>query len=158
MEDISIVKLFKRYIRNTEEKAPVVEHTVTLCKLTNAVKMAGNFPNHKVYVTTIALKHLYDRRPAEEFNAILKYLKPLVEFPDQIYEAKAGKRGDFCFVKKFRYLLYLCSIEKTNDRDPEEPYEGMNYVVTVFRLRKGKESYLNHYRLIWSWKDGIPSS
>jgi len=158
MEDITIVKLFKRYIRNTEEKAPVVERIAVLCKLTNAVKTAGNFPTHKIYVTTKALKHLYDRKPAEEFNAILKYLLPLVKFPDHIYAMKAGKRGDLCFVKKFRGLLYVCSIEITNDKDPDEQCEGMNYVVTAFRLRKGKESYLNSYRLIWSWKGGFPSS
>ena len=158
MEEISLVKLFKKHIKNTEEKAAVVERTITICVLTNAVRNAVQFPTQKVYVTTKILKHLYDKKPAEEFDAILRCLPQLVKFPDNIYENKDSKRGSLCFSKKIRGQLYWCSIEVTTDRDPQETYDGMNYVVTAFRIRKGKESYVDSYKLIWSWKGGIPSS
>lgn len=158
MEDLSLVKLFKKYIRNTEEKAPVLERTIVVAKLTNAVKTAISFPTHKVYVTTRILKHLYDKKPAEEFDSILKYFPQLIRFPDNIYANKDSKRGSICFSKKIRGQLYWCSIEHTPERDPQETCDGMNYVVTAFRIREGKESYVDSYKLIWSWKGGIPSS
>jgi hypothetical protein len=158
MDPVSLTKLFKKYIKNTEEKSVVVEITIFLCKLTNAVKTAGNFPSYGVYITTKTLKHLYDKRPAEEFDAILKYLPQLIKYPDNIYVNKNSKRGSYCFDKKIRGLLYWCSVEQTADSNPQESCDGMNYVVTAFRIRKTKESYVDSYKLIWSWKGGIPSS
>jgi hypothetical protein len=70
-----------------------------------------------------------------------------VKYPDEIYKNKNPKRGDYCFIKKIKEKKYLSSLEISND--------GIS-VVTVFRLNK--ESYLNDYELLWSWRDGEPSS
>jgi hypothetical protein len=152
----SVSKIFKQYIKGTPEKAIVPELTLCFCELTRLVMKAGNFPTHKVYITTKVIKHLYDSKPAEEFEAVMKNMEAIVSFPEYIYQDKEGKRGEICLVKTIKGFKYLCSIEKTDENDPDDGKKGMNYVVTAFRLRK--ENYLNSYKLLWSWKGDVPSS
>lgn len=158
MERLSLVKLYKKFIKGTSEKSPVLEVCVHLCTLTNAVRNAIGFKCQKVYITTKIVKHLYDAKPAEEFEFLLRHISTIAKYPDHIYENKKSKRGNYCFVKQINKDLYVCSIEESGDRDPDEGSDGMIYVVTGFRLRKGKESYLNNLKLIWSWKGDKPSS
>lgn len=99
----------------------------------------------RVYVSTRMLKHLYDSRPAEEFVSIIENLHTIVKYPDEIYENKTGKRGDFCFVKELKGERYIASIEITERKDKKI------FVATAFRLRK--ENYLKNYKLLWSWRD-----
>lgn len=51
---------------------------------------------------------------------------------------------------------YLSSLETTVITSLERTIEEMNFAVTAFRIRK--ESYLQNYKLLWSWKGDIPSS
>lgn len=146
---MSLIKLHKRHIRGTAEKAFVSEVHILLCNLTNAVAQGIGVDYTKVYVTTRMLKHLYDKKPAEEYDSILKNLFQIVRTPDSIYANKGNKRGSFIFLKSTGGIKYVCSIEL--QRELSEIY-----IVTGFRLRK--ESYLNNYELIWSWKGDIPSS
>lgn len=134
----------------------VPDLTLCFCELTRLVMKNGNFLAHKVYITTKVIKHWYDSKPAEEFEAIIKSVEAIVRFPEYIYENKAAKRGELCFVKTVKGIKYFCSIETTNENDPDDGKQGMNYVVTAFRLRK--EKYLKDYKLLWSWKGDIPSS
>lgn len=131
----SVVTAFKQLIRGTEEKARVVDQTILVCVLTNAVYSSGHFSSQKVYVTTKVIKHLYDRKPAEEFEFILHRLEQLVKYPDHIYENKQGKRGSICFVKQIAKHKHLCSLELSDDTDPDGEI-GMNYIVTAFRVRE----------------------
>ena len=153
---LTLVKLFKTHIKGTPEKSPVVEVTIHLCNLTNVVKKEGGFKAHRVYITTKVIKHLYDSKPAEEFDVIIHNLPAIVKYPQHIYENKGGKRGSLCFIKEIKGIIYFCSIEKTDDIDPNDGNSGMNYAVTAYRLRK--ENYLKDYKLLWSWKGDIPSS
>lgn len=70
----SILSVFKKHIKGTPEKALAKEITIFVCNLTNAVKEACSFPTHRVYITTKALKHLYDSKPAEEFDFVIRNL------------------------------------------------------------------------------------
>lgn len=153
---LSLVKLFRTYIKGSAEKSVVVELTIHLCNLTNIVKRAGTFKAHTIYINTKIIKHLYDSKPAKEFDFIIRNLPAIVKYPEYIYENKEGKRGTLCFVKKVDKDLYFCSIEKTDEVDPNDGNTGMNYVVTAYRLRKA--NYLKDYKLLWSWKGDIPSS
>jgi hypothetical protein len=155
---MSLSKIFKQYIKGTPEKGIVAMLTLHFCDLTRVVVKEGAFASHKVYITTRTLKHIYDSKPAEEFDSIVRKLYFLVKYPDYIYDEKSGKRGSLCFVKIFQGVKYLCAIEKTDDCNPEDGMKGTNYVVTAFRLRAKKEKYLNNYKLLWSWKGDIPSS
>lgn len=153
---LTLIKLFKTYVKSTPEKSVVVNLTIHLCNITNAVKKAGEFKTHRIYITTKAIKHLYDSKPAEEFDFIIHNLPTIVKYPQHIYKNKGGKRGTLCFVKQIKETTYFCSVEKTDDVDPKDGNSGMNYVVTAYRLRK--ENYLKDYKLLWSWKGDIPSS
>ncbi len=142
-----LYSLFKKHIERTEEKVIVVDVTIHLIDLTSKVKKAAGLMDAKVYITSRALKHLYDKKPAEEFQFLLEHLSEIVKLPNYIYENKNSKRGSICLVKNIKNKHYLCSIEVVLDK---------NYVVTAFRIRDG--SYLKNYEILWSWKDGGPSS
>lgn len=138
--------LHTKHIINTAPYAIVTEVTVLFCHLTNQVSKEVCLP-FKVYITTKVLKHMYDKRPAQEYDFILTNLESVVTFPDHVYKNKDPKRGDYCFVKKIEEEKYFCALETGNEEI---------YIVTVFKLRK--ENYLKNYELLWSWKDGEPSS
>jgi hypothetical protein len=154
---LSLIELHKRHIKGTIEKGIVLDVSILLCNITNAVKNGCHFETVKVHINTKCLKHLYDKKPAEEYEFILNNLQKIVKYPDHIYENSNGKRADFCFIKKIDGILYLCSIEKEIEilvQDSE--IEKVNCVATCFRLRK--ESYIKNYKLLWSWKGDNPSS
>ena len=145
-----LAELYEEYVYRTLPKAVVINETVFLCHLTWAVARVINSKVMKVYVSTRMLKHLYDSRPAEEFIFVVENLHTIVKYPNQIYKNKNSKRGDFCFVKELKGSRYIASVEA-----PKGEGERV-FVATAFRLRK--ESYLNNYKLLWSWRDGYPSS
>ena len=105
----------------------------------------------KVYATSRFLKHLYDKKPAEEFDFLLDHLHQIMKYPTRIYRNKPGKRGDWCLAKSLGNEDYLCSLELNTD--PERPEI---YVATAFRVRDAK--YLDGYELLWSWRSDRPSS
>ena len=111
----------------------------------NQTKLEGFV--RKIYLSTRALKHLYDKRPAEEYDSILRFVITTLSAPDYIYKNKDSKRGDVCFVKEIQKNSYLVSVEEC---------DGNPYFVTMFRVRK--KSYLKNYSLLWSREDGEPPS
>ncbi len=138
-------RLHALYIQNTRPTAFITLTEIQLCNLTFSIKQVleenQNGEKSKVFVTTRMLKHLYDKKPAEEYDAVVRNMYTIVRYPDEVYISKDRKRGDFAFVKSVEGLRYFSSIEQIKDR---------YYVVTCFRLRK--ETYLEGYRCIWSWK------
>ena len=100
-----------------------------------------------IYLHSRALKHLYDKRPAEEYDFLLSHFTQLLRRPDWIYKNRDFQRGDVCFATEIQTELYLCSLE----------YDGNAlYIVTAMRVRR--ISYLDSYTLLWSRKGGGPSS
>jgi len=150
-----IQHLYKKYIKGTINKAPVENMVILVCKLTNAVKNVINCVEPKVYATSRMLKHLYDSKPAEEFEFLIRNIDKVTKYPDIIYKNKDGKRGDFGFVKEINNELYFCSLEIKESSDGDNGPAGI-YIVTGFRIRK--KNYSNGYELIWSWKGDNPSS
>lgn len=156
MVTMTAVRLFKLHIAHTEAEKPVFDQTILLCNVTNAVAKACHLKSTKVYINTKIIKHLYDRKPAEEFDFLIHNLHTMVKYPDEIYINKQSKRGDFIFVKELRNNRYICSIEVVDDCLINNVLEDASFVVTGFRLRS--ERYLKKYELMWSWKGGRPSS
>lgn len=146
MKNISVVKLFKKFIKNSEKEAIVANEQIVICLLTNVVAKEDYFKTQKVLINTRVLKHLYDKRPAEEFDFIIHNIWKMIKYPDYIYSNKNSKRGHLAFVKNIGKFTYFCPIEIT---------EEANYVVTIFRT---DTEYLKKYELVWSWKGGNPSS
>ena len=137
------------YEKNIKGSGLVIEENVFICFLTTIVsrEVISKSENNKVYINSKALKHVYDKRPAEEFDFIVDNIHTVIKYPDLIYKNKNPKRGDFCFIKKLKGSDYLCSLEISET--------GLDFV-TAFRLRKPK--YLNEYELLWSWRNDTSSS
>ena len=160
---------FKDYIDGTLEKAIVADRKMFLCHLTQAVSngIKTNKNINNVHITSRLLKHLFDKKPAEEFMFLLDNLHKIVKYPDKIYKNKAAKRGCFCFVKRIGDFEYLCSLEVikippaifgeavfgVSEFGAEKEREEIQ-IATAFRLRDGK--YIKNYTLLWDWGNGNP--
>jgi hypothetical protein len=116
--------------------------------------------------TSRCLKHLFDKKPAEEFLFIIDHLHEMVRYPDKIYLNKEAKCGCFCFVKIINGVEYFCSLEikKTPPAIYGEARFGISeygeeketeeiQVATAFRMRK---KYIKNYTLLWDWGNGNP--
>lgn len=146
-----IPDLHKKYVRGTEKRAIVQFVQIFICHLTVAVVKGTGCICNKVYVSTRVIKHIYDKRPAEEFDFLIENVHLVIKYPDRIYKNKDGKRGSYCFVKNVKNTMCFCSIE-TVEKDGQPP---MCEIVTFFRT---SEAYLKNYELLWEWKVGDPSS
>lgn len=147
---------FKEYIDGTPEKAMVADRRMFLCYLTKAVISGIDIGENVsgVYVTSRSLKHLFDKKPAEEFMFLLDNLHKIVKYPEKIYKNKDAKRGSFCLVKRIGDFEYLCSVEIVS-----LPLEFRNekreiQIATAFRLRD--DEYIKNYTLLWDWGNGNP--
>jgi len=164
----TLKEFFHRYIENTSEKAVVADKKLFLCLLTLAVSQGVNINcSRNVYITTRALKHLYDKKPAEEFLFIVNHLGEIVRYPDKIYQNPKEKRGNFGFAKRIDDSEYFCSIEiikippaffgkaisGISEYGAEKEIEEIR-VATAFRLRD--EHYIKNYTLLWDWGNGAP--
>ena len=162
-------EFFKKYIEGTPEKAIVADRKIFLCCFTNAVIKGVDidYSIKNVYVTSRCIKHLFDKKPAEEFLFIIDHLHEVVKYPDKIYKNKIEKRGKFCFIKKIGNEEYICSIEVikippavlreavfgVSEYGAEKEREEIQ-IATAFRLRDDK--YLKNYTLLWDWGNGNP--
>lgn len=144
-----VPELDKKYIRGTEKGAIVQDVRMFLCHLTKTVSKRGlgiNQNKTRVYVSTRVLKHVYDKRSAEEYDFLINHIHTVTKYPDFIYKNKPGKRGDFCFVKAIKNKNYFCCIENVDD----ETSKALE-IVTFYRVQK--EKYLENYKLLWGWRD-----
>ena len=141
-------RLHREYIRGIEKKAIVVDKRVLLCHITYAVRRGISLSSNNAYINTRVLKHLYDKRPAEEYDFIIHNLHKILRYPDCIYKNRQEKRGEYCLVKDIKNKKYLCSIEVGELKEIN--------TATAFRVADNK--YLEKYELLWSWKDDAPSS
>ena len=147
----TVVSLYKKYVRGTDRKAIVQMVIVLLCHLTAAVAKGVGTECTKVYINSRVVKHIYDKRPAQEFDFLISQAEHIVKYPDYIYKNKSGKRGSFCFVKKVNNELWIVSIEIIQQKEIESHCE----VVTFFRTNP---EYLESFELLWKWEVGIPPS
>lgn len=147
--------LFEKHVKGTPQEAIVQLVTAFLCNLTAAVMRGASCECGRVYINTRVIKHLYDKKPAEEFEFIIQNIHQIVKYPDRIYRNKDAKRGEIGFVKQLKNELYFCSLEKI--ANSETGTATHCEVATCFRLRK-PDGYLKNYELLWEWKGGNPSS
>ncbi len=147
-----LLNLHKTYVKDSECKATVQDKVIFLCHLTFRVQKELKLCA-KVYIKTRMIKHLYDKKPAQEYDFIIKNLHTMVKYPDKIYNNRDSKTGDYCFTKLMGGVNYLVSLEV------EKQFDGLDdvlFIVTSFQLKK--ENYITKYDLLWSWKGGESSS
>lgn len=141
----------KKYVRGTVLEAVVINITVTAGILPKLLGELVGANSPKVYTSARVLKHLYDKRPAEEFDFIVGNLALLIASPDNLYRNKGDKRGQFCITKRIEGYGYFVPLEVVDGVHGKEIR-----LVTAFRIRS--EPYLNEYDLLWSRRDGATHS
>lgn len=158
--------LHKLYVKNTDQKAPIVPERALAGYLSNAVKKILNgqqkeeFSVRKVYISTKVMKHLYDKRTARAYDAILTNIPLLIRRPQDIYFNIKDREGDYAFTRAIEVVdyegnksqeVYFCSLQA---------YKKELDVVTVFIFTSERKlkNYLNQCTHIWNWRGDSPSS
>lgn len=157
-------EFFEKYIEGTAEKAVVADDRLCLCSLTNIVASQLGLDKEKTYkvqITTRALKHLFDKKPAEEFHCILDCMDEIARYPSHIYKNKPSKRGEYCFLGSYNGSAYVCSIEiysimETQPIDIANLEEDDIEIQIATSFRNRDEKYLNKCTLLWSREGGNP--
>ena len=67
----TIPRLFELYVKGSAKEAIVPERSGLVCHLTKATQEAINSSAMKVYISSRVIKHIYDKRPAEEFDMVI---------------------------------------------------------------------------------------
>jgi len=148
-----VLKLHNLCIKDTEKGAIVKYQKVVVTELTRTVQDALALPVNKIYLTSIALKHTYDKRDPMEYDFLIQNMKLVVHLPEKIYKNLKSKTGDYCFVKTVKKVTLMVALEDCQDTEL-----GIGtYVVTGFRVKK-PQNYFKQYTLVWSWEDGSPPS
>ena len=147
MRDTKIQKIFKKCVRDTALEAVVRNITVVAGMLPPLLSEKIDAANPRIYITTRVIKHLYDKKPAEEFDFVLENIPNLLAHPDRLYRNKGDKRGQFCLMKQIEGREYFVSLELADGK-----YGKELQLVTAFRVRS--EPYLKEYDLLWSRRDG----
>ncbi len=145
-------RIHERQIRRTKPEAYISIIKIRLAKITKRTRQALHCHQRKIYIQTRALKHLYDKKPAEEFDFLIDHLETIIRNPELLYKNKNNKTGDFCITKKIDDHRYIVIIEVVNRQTAQEEI----FIVTAFRIRD--EKYLRNYDLLRSWRDGARSS
>ncbi len=149
--DKKLERAFKRHVEGTAPDAVVTNILVADGALPATIVEMIGVVSPRVYIATRVLKHLYDKRPAEEFDFLLKNLPFIAAQPDHLYRNKTDKRGQFCLTKRIGAHGYFAALEIVEGICRKEIQ-----LVTAFRVRS--EPYLNEYDLLWSRRDGATRS
>ena len=141
---------FAKYIEKTRYKAIVQDRRLFLAQLDKTITdlFGIDYGNGGVCLTSRSLKHLFDKKPAEEFLFVMGNLYSILKYPTKVYKNKDNRRGQYCVVAKIDGDEYFCALEVDEKSDKEV------YIPTTFRLRDDK--YLNNYTLLWDWGNGGP--
>jgi hypothetical protein len=122
----------------------VINKTAFLCHINRKISRCINLPEAKVYISSRVLKHLYDKRPAQEYDCLLENIFGITRYPDLLYINKRDKSGDYIFVKAIQGYSYMCSAKFIRINDCSK----LN-IITAFSV---KPEYMKDFKLIWSWK------
>ena len=118
---MSVIRnLYKKYIAGTARGTLIPLRKRYLCNIRRSVRKVIRkrklCRNRRVYLSTKALKHIYDRhifdkRTPDDFFCIINELMTIIKYPDRIYRNGSGKRGDFIFAREIRRRTYLIFME-----------------------------------------------
>ena len=149
----SILAVFKQYICGKNQKDYVKHKTFKVGVLKENIFMTiPSLSNRNVYISTLSLMHIYERRGAVLENAIVPYFNALISFPDGVYVNKAGKnkRGQILFAKKIErhYLVAVLEIVSIQRRT----------VCQVVTILVCDYNYLRNLKCLWNGRTATPSS
>ncbi|HRN70429.1 MAG TPA: hypothetical protein PLS49_04535 [Candidatus Woesebacteria bacterium] len=101
----TLQNLIEKYIEGTKPKQYIKVFNFLISHLTSKVKRSIKIKSSKVYITSKALKHIYDRHCYDKnqndvFNTIINNLPDIIKNPDIIRNNKEGKKGQLYLLKK----------------------------------------------------------
>lgn len=149
-------KVFSEQIIGTNPRCHVVVQDIFVCTLDShfhqVLRCEKEFAIPRIYVSTKALKHSYDRRRQfSELNISLLY--ETLKRPDYIcnnrieYEGKTIlKRGDFIFFKAISNdkKFFACPVEVTKSNK-----------LSCVSFFPSKLSYIKKFPTLWDREDGV---
>lgn len=144
--------VIERYIKNTPRKGYVKDLRIKVCEMPHKFKTKVGAKDLRVYITTKSLKHMYDVRPAQEFDFLISNIEIAINHPQKIYKNKEGKTGNICLYSEFKKnaCFYILDTKLSSI-----------HIISAYRLSEvlqKRENYLSGYKLLWSWKGDLPSS
>ena len=151
--------LYEKYIAHTVREELISLEKRYVCNVRRSVgkimrqRKLGR--NRHVYLSTKALKHIYDRhifdkRTPEDFLAILDNLIQIIKYPDRVYRNNPGKSGDFLFAKEIYGRIYLVILEVVSHENET--------TIEIVSASFTKERYLKKFALLWSGRTATPPS
>lgn len=143
MSKDELEKLFKRHVLGTKYKDIITIKTIPIGNIPSNVKLALNLHGTRVYMTSISLKHIYDKHTyktelGNEFKFILTNLHRIIKSPNQVTSNKTGRKGDYCFIKTIVNKKIIVTLQKVDRK---------LYIVTSFVLKD--EGYLSEVKSLW---------
>jgi len=150
---MNINEIFMKYIFGTLSEYPIHIRDVFLCSIEPNVhasmKSVKYFLNPRSYISTVSLKHSYDRRP-DFTTKNIDVIENLLDKPDFVLK-DTGKKGDFIFVKKLpdmKNRFICCPIEITRRESGHLSIKCITFFPTKSR------SYLQKFPTIWDREGG----
>ncbi len=145
MSKDQLTTLFNKHIKNTGHKQKIVITEIDLGKISNSIKSGIGIYSTKVHMTSVALKHIYDKHIyihnlKEDFYFILKNIRSVVQKPDLVTNNKPMRKGEYCFLKTIESQTIMCALQITNNKI---------YIVTAFILKD--QGYLKGTSIIWKF-------
>jgi len=149
----NIHDIFKLYLFNKRPKDLVKQKIFKVGVLKKNIFMAIPLLSNKdVYISTLALMHIYDRRGAVLENTILPSFNALISSPDGVYLNKEGKnrRGNILFTKKIEnhYLAVILEIATIQGKTSCQ-------IITIFIC---DHNYFEDLKCLWNGRTATPSS
>lgn len=140
----------QQYVQGTLKKQLVPLLDIRIGRIPQALRNMPSPSGNAVYLSTRVLKHVYDKRTAQEFDFLLAGLPKIIASPDRMYRNKLGKREGYCLVRTHDNFFSFCLLErKVFSSRPR--WEVVTFYVT-------DERYLAGYELVWERKDDESSS
>jgi len=136
--------LHSNFVKNTKPGEIVINKTVLLCHINEKISRYIKLHEANVYISSKMLKHLYDKRSAQEYDCLLRNMYLIAKYPDLIYRNKGYKSGDFLFVKAIDGYCYTCSLQFV-----QKGFCRKLNLITAFSV---KPEYMRNFKLLWSWK------
>ena len=135
-----VLELHRSFVRDTKPGENVINSAAFLCQLSEKISQCINLPIAKVYISTKTLKHLYDKRSAQEYDCLLGNMPAIVKYPDLLYRNKREKSGDYIFVKAVNGYSYMCSVKYIQTNECNK----LN-IITAFSV---KPEYMKDFKLL----------
>lgn len=149
----NIEDIFQQYIMGKNRKDFVKNRIFKVGVLKKSlVAVISILSSRYVYISTLSLMHIYERRGAILENIILPSFNAIISFPDGVYMNKEGKnkRGQFLFAKRAEnhYLAAILEIIRIQGQTSCQ-------VVTILVC---DSNYFRNLKCLWNGRTATPSS